>query len=286
MRRLRVHPGRFDRARELALLDPSAEAHTIYRTSSLMEFPWETRFGLNLAFYRTFAIPRIAGLLAHTGEMERRPEKRAMDTGLLMYELLEHGFDHPRGREVVRGLNRMHHRWSIDNEDYLYVLATFVVVPTRFIDEFGWRRTTATEREATASFYRELGHRMAIRGMPAGYGDFAAFFDDYERRHVGFSTAGARQMAATQRVIADRLPRVLRPLAVPATSALLDERLQEALGLRPTGSLSRRLVRAALSVRAAIARRQPPRTVSWFEPGRPVSVYPQGYQVSDLGPES
>ena len=286
MRLLHAHPRRYDLADEFAGMDPQREAHRIYRASALIDFPWETRFGLNLAFYRTFAAPRIAGLLAHTGEMERRPEKRAIDTGLLMYELIEHGFDHPRGREVVRGLNHMHHRWAIENEDYIYVLATFVVVPTRWTDEFGWRKTTTVEREAAASFYCELGRRMNIRGIPVSYDEYAAFFDDYERHHVSYSAAGARQMAATQRVIADRLPRPLRPLAVPATAALLDERLCRALGLEPAGPMVRRLTRAALRIRGAVVRRRPPRTTSWFAPGRPVSVYPQGYQLSDLGPDS
>jgi hypothetical protein len=94
-------------------------------------------------------------------------------------------------------------------------------------------------------------------------------------------------MAATQRVIADRLPRPLRPLAQAATSALLDERLCQCLGVQPAGPLLRAAVRATLAARGAIVRRMPPRTSSWFTPGRAgSSVYPGGYDLSDLGPDS
>jgi hypothetical protein len=284
MRLFGYHPDRFAHVQRLAALDPQTDDHEIYRTTALMEFPWEMRFGLNLAFYRTFAAPRIAALLARTGEMEREPQKRAMDSGLFMYELIEHGLDHERGKEVVRRLNQMHRRWDIDNEDNLYVLAAFVVAPTRFIDENGWRNLTPVEREAAANFYRQLGRHMAIRDLPKSYGDFAALFDAYEDRHLQPTAEARRLMAATERVLADRLPRPLRPVAAPALGALVDDRLRRCLGVRPAGLAVRFVVRAALVGRAALVRRQPPRTSSWFEPGRATSVYPEGYQMSTLGP--
>jgi len=285
--RLRVHPQRYEVQQQLETMNPQHQAHEIYRTSTMLEFPWETRFGLNLAFYRPLAVPRMAALLAHTGHIAHQPRKRAIDTGLLMYELIEHGFDHPRGREVVRGLNRMHHRWSIENEDYLYVLASFVVVPVRWIDEVGWRATTPTEREAAAVFYRDLGRRMNIEGIPASYAEFAGLFDDYERTHVAYSAEGAAQMVATQSVIDEQLPRRLRWLGHPAISALLDERLTRALGVRPASPVVRRLIHAALAARGFLVRRQPPRETPWFKPGRTIrGLYPEGYRLDQLGPGS
>jgi hypothetical protein len=268
-------------------MDPQRQAHEIYRTTTMIEFPWETRFGLNLAFYRPFAVPRIAALLEHTGEMARQPRKRAIDTGLWMYELIEHGFDHPRGREVVRGLNRMHHRFAIANEDYLYVLASFVVVPTRWIEYSGWRGTTAIEREATAVFYRELGRRMAITDLPANYEDFADYFDRYEDAHLAASPAGAAQMTATQSVIDEQLPRALRPLGAPAISVLLDTRLRAALGVPAPHPAMRWVIHGALAARAVVVRRRAPRAASWFEPGRTIrGLYPHGYQLGQLGPQA
>jgi hypothetical protein len=284
---LRAHPRRYAVARAIADMDSEREAHRIYRASTMLEFGWESRFALNLAFYRPFAVPRIAGLLAHTGQISHHPRKRAIDTGLWMYELIEHGFDHPRGREVVRALNRMHHRWSILNEDYLYVLASFIVVPTRWVDRFGWRQTTEVEREAAAVFYRELGRRMAITDLPETYDAFTAYFDAYESTHLAPSAAGAAQMAATQRLIDERLPRPLRFLGPSAVAALLDERLAHALSVQPAPAVVRLLVHGTLRARAAVVRRQAPRTTGWFEPGRTIrDLYPDGYQLSELGPTS
>jgi len=282
----RAHPQRYALRDTLARLDPVADAHAIYRSQALVDLQWETRFGLMLAMYRTFAVPRLANLLAHTGEIAHNPNKRSFDTGLWMYELIEHGLEHERGREVVRGLNRMHRRYTIADEDYLYVLATFVVVPTRFVDDVGWRTTTATEREAVAAFYARLGALMAIPNIPQGYAGFARFLDAYEAEHVAYSEAGAAQMRATSTVIADLLPPRLSRLGVPGTAAMLEPRIAAALGLAPPPRGLRTLLRLALRVRGARERRREPRTAGWFVPGRRVrGVYPEGYQLSDLGPD-
>src|SRR6476620_5677715 len=158
----------------IAAMDVERDYHRIYQLTVLYDFPKDARVGLNLAFYRVFAIPRIAELLAHTGEMLGRPAKRGYDTGLVMYELITHGFDHPRGREMVRLLNRVHRPWPISDEDYLYVLAAFTVVPLRWIEQRGCRTLLPPEREASATFYRELGRRMHIPNLPQDYAAAAA----------------------------------------------------------------------------------------------------------------
>lgn len=42
-------------------------------------------------------------------------------------------------------MNQMHGSYDISNEDMLYVLATFVVTPVRWLDEYGWRKMTDNE---------------------------------------------------------------------------------------------------------------------------------------------
>ena len=217
----------------IAALDPS-DYLRIYQLTILFDFPKDARVGLNLAFYRVFAIPGIANLLARTGEMLGRPAKRGYDTGLVMYELISHGFDHPRGREMVRLLNRVHRPWPISDEDYLYVLAAFTVVPLRWIEKRGWRTLLPAEREASATFYRELGRRMNISRTSRMT----------TPRPRGCSmTMKARNMAPSHcwRAVDGHHPAIHRP-QIPAlasatrdppfTSALLDDRpLTQALGL-------------------------------------------------------
>lgn len=286
----RLHGGHPARERGRALLttlDPVNDAALLYRTLVQYEFPFEMRFGLNLAFYRTFAAPRIAALLAETGVMAHDPEKRAFDTGLIMYELIEHGFDHPRGQRMVQALNRMHGRWQIEQEDFRYVLSAFVVAPTRWADQWGWRALRAAERVSTATFYAELGDRMGIEHVPVSYDAFAEVFDTYEAQHLAPAEHGPALMRMTQSVIAEQLPVPLRPLGhriAPAmTAAVIDERLARCLGLRPAGPGSRAAAHAVFALRRVVLQRLPPPTAPTFTPGMPVAAYPDGYTVDDLG---
>ena len=189
--RLRPDPRRAARLAEIEALDPRRDHREIFRRSAMSELAWEMRFGWNLAFYRAFAVPRMAGLLVRSGELTGRPVKRAYDTGLLMYELFEHGVDHPRGREVIRVLNRMHRRWDIADDDYRYILAAFAVVPERFAAAHGWRPLGDVEREAAYRVMHEIGTRMSIPGIPASFDALAAYLDEYEAREVRHSAAAA-----------------------------------------------------------------------------------------------
>lgn len=267
---------------------PAAEltaAHQIYRQVALFDLVRDVRVGLNLAFYRTFAVPRIAELLVQTGEIQGQPHKRSMDTGLFMYELIEAGYDSDRGRRVVSALNRMHRRWPIAAEDYLYVLMTFIVVPTRWLESYGPRPLTDAETTAVTVFYRELGRRMNIDDLPATYAEAEAIFDRYERQNVRYSDAGKALMQATEKVMGRQLPGPLKPSATLITRLILDDYVADAVGLKPAPRAGKALMRIAGAIRRTQAHRRTLRPDSWFRPGRAVEgVYPHGYQFDQLGP--
>jgi hypothetical protein len=267
-------------------LDPVADWLRIYQSVALQEFPSDMRIGLNLAFYRTFAVPGIAHLLDHTGEMAARPAKRSYDTALVIYELITAGFDSERGRKMSRLLNHAHKPWPITDEDYLYVLTTFIVVPTRWIEQHGWRPITDGERDATVRFYRELGRRMNLRTMPATYAEASRIFDAYEARHLAPSDEGQRLMDATLVLFANRIPKPARAHTAAIVSALInDQNLTTALGLpRPKPALAG-LIRSGYWLRNVKHRWQPAPAKSWFKPGAPVrDVYPDGYDLDQIGP--
>src|SRR5918912_3585755 len=131
--------GRYDTLRPIEALDPETEYWRIYRMHALHEFPWDVTRALELALYRTYAVPSIGDLLDRTGEFRTRTQKRYDDTALLLGEVLEHGFDSERGRAAIRRINRAHARWPISDDDYQYVLATLLVVPMRWLERYGWR---------------------------------------------------------------------------------------------------------------------------------------------------
>jgi hypothetical protein len=117
-------------------------------------------------------VPSISGLLARTGEFEQRPRKRYDDTELILAEIMEHGFDSDRGRRALARMNDMHGRFRIAESDLLYVLSTFVFEPIRWLERYGRRGMTAHEQEAWFRYYRGLGERMGIPGIPDDLEEF------------------------------------------------------------------------------------------------------------------
>ncbi|MEY9911035.1 uncharacterized protein (DUF2236 family) [Catenulispora sp. MAP12-49] len=271
------------RLKHIRTLDPVADHEEIYRTVAQYEFGWETMLGLNLAFYSTFGIPAIAELLHSTGEMTERTRKRADDTGLLMYELITNGLEAERGRAAVKRLNQIHRRFTIADDDYRYVLATFVVVPTRWIARTGWRPLCCHERTATVEFYRRLGELMHVTDIPSDYAAFEKVLDTYEAEHFAHTAAAEALMTATRGLFAGRLPDRLKGLAGPVADTLLPPTLRTAVGA-PTPALPvRMLVGGLLRARATAEAWKAPRTEPYLKLGTAPS-YPDGYRVEELGP--
>src|SRR3712207_7835795 len=54
------------------------------------DFPFDTTRSLELALFRTFAVPGVSALLDRTGELRSRPQKRYDDTDILVSRSEEH----------------------------------------------------------------------------------------------------------------------------------------------------------------------------------------------------
>jgi hypothetical protein len=74
-----LHP----RATMLTLPSPE-RCQAIAHRLACYDFPWDVTRSLELALFRTFASPRIAGVLHATGEFERRAQRRYDDTDLIL----------------------------------------------------------------------------------------------------------------------------------------------------------------------------------------------------------
>ncbi|WP_327267319.1 DUF2236 domain-containing protein [Streptomyces sp. NBC_01218] len=275
---------RYDRLKEIQGLDPERDFLRIYRLSVTLEFPWDVTRALELALYRTYAVPAIGRLLARTAELTDRSQKRYDDTALLLDTVVEHGFDSESGRTAIRRINAMHRAYDIGDDDMRYVLCTFVVVPKRWLDAYGWRRLSAHERQAYAAYYRTLGAHLGIPDPPRTYEEFEETLDAYERDHFGWDE-GARQVSdATLDLMASWYPAPLAPLVRGASLALLDEALLEAFRYRRPGVLARGLTRGALRLRARAVRLLPPRSAPHYARQNPeIKGYPDGYEVAALG---
>jgi hypothetical protein len=270
---------------EILRLDPEQDHQRIVFLSSSYEFPFDTTRALEFALFRTFAVPTISALLDRTGEFRERAQKRYDDTDLIVSEIYEHGYDSERGRAALRRMNGLHGRFAISNDDFLYVLSTFIYEPIRWNARFGWRRMTETEKLAAFYFWREVGRRMNIRSLPEDFISFERFNVEYERRHFRRTETNARVGVATRNLFLSwLLPRPLYRLGEPVIYALMDEPLLEAFGFPKPPRALRRLVEGVLKLRGRLLRLLPERRHPRLRTQMRHRTYPHGYRIEDLGP--
>ncbi|MEV1320165.1 oxygenase MpaB family protein [Micromonospora arborensis] len=268
-------------------LDPELDWLDIYQTMLRLEFPWDMKLGLNLAFNRSFSIPSIAAVHTASGELTERTQKRIDDTGLLMYEMVLNGFDQPRGRDALRQVNRIHRPYDIPNEEYLFVLGCLVIIPTRWLQRYGWRQPCCHERRATFLFYRELGQRMGITDIPGSYEEFETWFDAYDAVHLTPNDDAAAIERATRSLLLGRIPRPLAPLGDGLVSAMYDDRLRRATRVAAPAWPVRAGLHLALKVRARLqCWLGAPQRTPLFSDGIKTRTYPGGYEINKLGPQT
>lgn len=269
---------------EIATLDPERDAQRIVFIDASLEFPWDTQRSLELAFYRTYAVPSIAELLASTGEFTERAQKRYDDTQILISAFCEFGYDNDLGRRALRRMNRIHGRFAIANEDFLYVLSTMVFEPIRWNARFGWRPLLEAEKLATFHFWREVGRRMAINDIPDRYEDLERFNVAFERERFAYTDAGHRVAVATRDMFLDWFPGLPKRLGRPLIHALLDEPLLDALGFPHPPARLRRVAETAVRARSRAVRALPPRRKARLRTLERHRSYRDGYEIDTLGP--
>jgi uncharacterized protein (DUF2236 family) len=277
---------RFDWLTRIEQLDPETDFFEISRISGTHEFPWDYNQSLSFALFRTYAVPSIGRLLAETGEFTERVQKRYDDTGLIINAIIEHGFASRQGRAAIRRMNQMHGAYDISNEDFLYVLSTFVVVPIRWIDAFGWRRLSEHEKVAAANYYRELGRHMGMKDIPATHQEFARYLDDYEAEHFAYDP-GARAVADSTLELFTTFPpnhRAPAGLVKRFSYGLMDDALRAAFHYPRISAFEQALSRGAVWLRGRVVRFLPPREEPVFARHVPnFRSYPDGYEISALG---
>lgn len=277
---------RYQRAQRIEQMDPEQDAIAICHLLTGYEFPWDITRALELALLRTFCVPGISKLLDHTGEFQDRAQKRYDDTGLLVSELFKWGYQHPRGHAFLERMNAIHQRYPIANADYLYVLSTFIYEPIRWCRQFGWRAFSEKEQRALYFFWREVGARMGIHDIPGSYEAFEAYNQAYEQTHFAYQSANQRVADATRNMVLTWFPRIVRSPVNAVIPALLDPPLLHALGWKPAPKSLTTMLRTLLQLRSRLLRRLPPRTLPDFYADQSIRSYPQGYEVTDIGPPS
>ena len=271
--------------REIRRLDPVADHSRVVYLDTCFEFPWDTTRSLELALFRTFAAPSIAAVLDASGEFGRAAQKRYDDTDLILSTIVEAGYDSEDGKQAIRGMNRIHGRFEISNDDFLYVLSSFVFEPIRWNARFGWRPLVETEKLATFEFWREVGRRMAIKEIPERYAELEAYNEDYERRYFRRTEQSKRVGGATRDMFLAWFPWLPKRLGEQAIYALMDNRLLDAFGFPHPSRAVRTAVETSLRARGRLVALLPPRRRPRLRTRRRTRTYGREWQLEALGPE-
>jgi hypothetical protein len=270
--------------REIMGLDPVTDHSRIVYLDTCFEFPWDTTRALELALFRTFAVPSVAAVLDATGEFDRAAQKRYDDTDLILSTIVEAGYDSDEGKRAIRQMNRIHGRFEIANEDFLYVLSSFVFEPIRWNARFGWRPLVEAEKLATFQFWFEVGRRMAIKEIPATYEELQRFNQEYERVNFRPTEESRRVGLATRDMFLAWFPGLPKRFGAQAIYALMDEPLLAAFGFPRPPRPVRAAVEASLRTRARAVALLPPRRNPRLRTRRKTRSYGQDWQLEELGP--
>lgn len=251
-------------ARTIAALDARADCQRIVRLMGQYDMAWDMQRALEVALFYTYGSDSVSTLLNRTGEFREHGQKRYDDTRLLIGHFLESGWDSEEGAQAIDRINRTHAHYRIPNDDYLFVLWTFIEFPLRWSMVYARRPMTAHEREAGFNFWVEIGRRMGLSDIPPTKAAFDAFIEGYKQRHFKPCAASAQVARDTLQIGQGWLPWPLKGLVAPVVYSLFndDDLFLAAVGARKPPRWFAALVGGGL------------RTFGWLRRGTRLGAYP------------
>jgi len=298
-----VHSHRYDRLREILALNPKKDCFRIVFLAGYLEGPFLAKAAAEIALIRTFGVPSISKLLHQTGHFRNHLSKRFEDTDLLIRELSEHPLQSERSKTAIARLNFIHGNYpSITNEEYLFVLSTFLFVAVDWAKKWGWREITEVEKQGAFYFWRKIGKRMGIKDIPRTFISFEDWKNKYETEHFIYSETNSKVTMETLKLVTEKFPKFCEPAIVHVVSSLLDQKLRTALGFDPVSPALVSFVSGVLKLRALFIRYCCPPRLAHFAAIRTsreknsegkyktlwksfgIENYPSGYHIEEIGP--
>ena len=270
--------------KKIAQLHWEKDYEEIVALLSSYVFPWDFQESLEFALFRTYAVPSISKLLDRTGEFKNRTRKRYDDTELILAEIIENGIESERAKQAFRRMNAMHNSYCISNDDFLYVLSTFVFTPIEWIDQYGWRKLTDNEKQAIYKFNKEMGIRMNIKNIPKDFQSFYQFHKKYEVTH--FTNAPSNNAVAEPTIsllLGFYLPDNFKFLGKPVAACFMDDRLLYAMSIKKPSMLLKVFVHFCMQIRTTVLAILPERKKPYLRTTLKRPTYPEGYRIEELG---
>lgn len=239
---------------EISQLDAQRDCQRIVHLLSCYEFPFDMTRALEVALFHTYGSQSVARLLDRTGQFQNHGQKRYDDTNVLIALFMEAGWDGAEGARALARMNSLHGHFRIPNDDFLFVLWTFIDFPIQWMCDFGWRAFTPHEEAAWFHYWCGIGQRMGLADIPRTKAAFDAFVDRYEEREMQPNDASARVARATVAVMQNWLPKPLRFAVLPAAACLVRPRLRVAARIDDPSRWLTALLRGTLKLRAGVKR--------------------------------
>lgn len=271
---------------DIAALDATADCERIVALLAKYEFGFDIARSLELALFHTYGSQSVSRLLDATQQFAQRGQQRYDDTRLLISHFIEDGFDSPVGKQAIARMNSIHGRFRIPNDDYVFVLSTFITYPIDWLAKYGYRPMTEHEQLAWFNFFAEVGRRMGMTDIPADQASFRAWAAAYEARELVYAPENQRVANATVAIFEGWFPPGTRWAVKPVVRALIRDDLRAAFGYAPAPGWLRALLSTVLGTRAALKRwfhlERTPRTIA----NTRNRTYPGNrYYIDSIGPK-
>jgi len=225
--------------------------------------------------------PSISAVLHQSGKFERQTQKRYDDTDIIINYIIEYGLQDHRGRAALDRLNFIHSHFSITNEDFLYVLSTFILEPRRWIDRYGWRDLHINELRAGFLVWKEIGEAMGISNIPATAEALEKWSINYEATRFFFADSNRAVSAPTLNLLLGWIsPQCMHRFLRPFALSLFDVRFLNSLGFKSPNPIVRMSVFAGFQARKWILRMLPKRRTPFHRTQRPFKSYPKGHTIN------
>ena len=272
---------------EIASLDAQADCQRIVFLLSAYEFPFDMTRALEIALFHTYGSRSVSRLLDRTGQFSAQGQKRYDDTNLLIAQFMEAGWDDDPGARAMARMNAIHSHFRIPNDDFLFVLWTFIDFPIAWMSDFGWRRFTAHESLAWFNYWIGVGQRMGLADLPASKADYDAFVTSYEAREFVPDPASANVANATVAIFEGWLPRWLRFAVKPAAACLVRPQFLRATDFKSPSPVLDALLRGVLKLRARVKSLVSIERYPYLLADKTYRSYPQGRpEIDAVGPDN
>lgn len=228
-----------------------SDAQQIQQVDAELEFPFTFEKALQFALFRSYGIPTVSKLLVATSQFSEPSTacKRYVDTVTLISEFMGYNPTEERTREAIARMNFIHSNYrksgKLLDDDMLYTLALFVTEPIRWINKYEWRKLDDIELCALGTFWKSVGDAMEIswEKLKSGTGgkegtwkdglqwveEVMEWSEQYEKEYMVPNINSMKTADETTTILLWSVPRPLKGVGKNFVSALMDDRLRNAM---------------------------------------------------------